>query len=121
MHKKVLFSFKYAFEGIWLALHTEHNLLIQLLLGILGTIMGIYFQITQIEWLIGITVFALDFSLELTNTAIEEVVDSFTDQVHPSAKKAKDVAAAAVMTAFIAEVVVGLLIFLPYILKFLTV
>lgn len=107
-------SFRYAFDGIWAALHTEPNLLIQFIIGICSLILGIIFQITTTEWLLGITVFTLDFSLELTNTAIEEVVDSFTGGTHPAAKKAKDVAAAAVMVAFFAEIAVGLIIFLPY-------
>ncbi len=109
-----MFSFKYAFEGVWEALRTERNLFIQLLIGIAGLILGMFYKISQNEWIIGITIFTLVFSLELTNTAIEEVVDSFTQNSHPGAKRAKDVAAAAVMVAFWTEVIVGLLIFLPY-------
>lgn len=58
----------------------------------------------------------LVFSMELTNTAIEEVVNSFVVDYHPGAKKAKDIAAAAVMVVFFVEVVVGLFIFIPHIL-----
>lgn len=117
MHKKIVFSFKYASEGIWVALREEHNLFIQFLIGAVGLILGVLFHITKTDWLIGILTWGIECSMELTNTAIEEIIDSFVTQYHPGAKKAKDIAAAAVMTMFIIEAVVGLIIFLPYILK----
>jgi len=115
MHpKKIMFSFKYGFEGINSALKTEPNLKLQILVGLVGIFCATFFHISRIEWLICILVWSLDFSLELTNTAIEDIVDSFTSETHPAAKRAKDVAAAAVMVAFLAEAAVGLIIFLPY-------
>ncbi len=114
MPKKRVLSFKYAFEGVYAALKTEPNLVIQFFIGFVGLLMGLFFHITVFEWLIAIAVFTLVSSFELTNTAIEEIVDSFTQQTHPGAKKAKDVAAASVMVAFWAEVVIGILIFWPY-------
>lgn len=115
MHpKRILFSFKYGFEGLNSALKTEPNLKLQVLIGLVGIFCATFFHINQIEWLICIIVWSLDFSLELTNTAIEDIVDSFTSDIHPAAKRAKDVAAAAVIVAFLAEAAVGLIIFLPY-------
>ena len=61
---------------------------------------------------------ALVLTLELTNTAIEAIVDSFTEEQHPRAKYAKDISAAAVLILAIAAVIVGLVIFLPYLVKF---
>lgn len=120
MHKKIIFSFKYAYQGIWTALYEEHNLVIQFFLGLVGLILGIFFHITKMEWLIGIVAWGAECGMELTNTAIEEVVDSFVMQHHPGAKKAKDVAAAAVVTMFAVEVVVGIIIFVPYFAGFLS-
>jgi diacylglycerol kinase len=76
--------------------------------------MGSFFNISQIEWLILSLTIGMVITVELTNTAIEEVVNSFTDQIHPSAKKAKDVAAAAVLVSSITAVIIGLVIFLPH-------
>lgn len=116
MHRKIFPSFKYAFAGIWAALHEEHNLLVQFYIGILGAVLGKLLSISKDEWILGMIVWGLVFSMELTNTAIEEVVNSFVVEYHPGAKKAKDIAAAAVMVVFFVEVVVGLFIFLPHIL-----
>jgi diacylglycerol kinase (ATP) len=49
---------------------------------------------------------------EMINTAVETVVDMVTQQYHPLAKLAKDVAAGAVLLASVNALIVGLLIFL---------
>lgn len=109
-----ILSFKHAFIGIWVALKEEPNLKFHLLAVLAVSLLGIYLNISNIEWLILILTMGLVISLELTNTAIEELVDSFTEDEHPGAKKAKDVAAGAVLLASITAVIIGVLIFLPY-------
>lgn len=115
MTQKRALSFKYALEGIVTALKDQPNLKFQFCVALIILSLGYYFSIPRFEWLILILTIGLVLTLELTNTAIEEVVDSFTDQVHPAAKKAKDVAAGAVLIASITSIAIGLIIFLPYI------
>lgn len=115
MTNKRALSFKYAFEGIVTAFIDQPNLKFQVCIAALALAMGFYFGITESEWLVLVLVSGLVLTFELTNTAIEEIVDSFTDQVHPAAKKAKDVAAAAVLMASATAAIIGLIIFVPYI------
>jgi diacylglycerol kinase len=114
MKNKRALSFKYAFEGIITAFRDQPNLKLHFIAAGAVVFVGFFLGITEAEWLALTITIGLVITFELTNTAIEEVVDSFTDQVHPSAKKAKDVAAAAVLVASITAVIVGLTIFLPY-------
>lgn len=116
MTNKRALSFKYALEGIITALKDQPNLKFQLCIALLVLALGYYFSITELEWLVIILVIGFVITFELTNTAIEEIVDSFTDQVHPAAKKAKDVAAGAVLAASLTAVTVGVIIFLPYVI-----
>ena len=51
--------------------------------------------------------------LELMNTAIERTVDLCTEDFHPLAKQAKDIAAGAVFVYAILSVIIGCIIFLP--------
>ncbi len=111
-------SFRYAFEGIWTAFKDQPNLIIHSFFGVFVVFLGYFFQITKAEWLVIILTIGLVITVEFTNTAIEEVVNSFTQETHPSAKKAKDVAAGAVLVAAITAAIVGLYIFLPYTLQF---
>ncbi len=117
MLKHRVLSFKYAFEGIVAALNDEPNMKFHFLAAALVIVAGFFFNLTEIEWLIVIFTIGLVIGIELTNTAIEEIVNSFTEEKHPSAKKAKDVAAGAVLVVSIMASLIGLIIFLPHLLK----
>lgn len=116
MPKQRALSFKYAIEGLITAIKDQPNLVLQLCIAAIILALGFYFEVSKGEWLAIILTIGFVLTFELTNTAIEEIVDSFTDQVHPAAKKAKDVSAAAVLFAAITAASVGIIIFLPYIL-----
>lgn len=117
MVKNRLYSFKYAFAGIWTAFKDQPNIKIHFLIAAATLAAGIYFKISHYEWLALTLTIGLVITMELTNTAIEEIVDSFIDGIHPSAKKAKDVAAGAVLVSSIMAVAIGMIIFLPHILR----
>ncbi len=87
------------------------------MVGVIALLLAFFLQISKLDWVIIIFLIGFVVSLELTNTAIEAVVDHFTDKKHLGAKLAKDISAAAVLVAAITSVVVGALIFLPYLLK----
>ncbi len=119
MVRKRLNSFKYALSGLKTALKEEPNLKIHMTLGILTFCLGFYFQLTTTEWFIIILAIGLVIGVELTNTAIEEIVDAFTDVIHPSAKRAKDIAAAAVLVISISAAMIGAIVFIPYFIRLL--
>lgn len=110
-------SFGYAFEGIWTGIRKERNMKIHCLAIILVTLAGTLFQITPVEWCICLLLFALVASLELVNTAVEAVVDLVTEEKKPLAKIAKDTAAGAVLFSAIASVIIGCIIFIPYLME----
>lgn len=112
-HRRIL-SFRYAFEGIEAAFREEPNMRIHVAIGAIALLAGAYFQIPPTHWLALIITIGMVLSLEMTNAAIEAVVDSFTDQVHPAAKLAKDISAGAVLMAAVMAVGVGFIIFGPY-------
>ena len=110
---KLIFSFKYAIEGIISTIKEERNMLIHFLIAIIVVITGIYVKLSLNEWLICLLLFALVFSLELINTAIENTVDLVTTKKNKKAKIAKDAAAGAVLIASIFASIIGIIIFLP--------
>lgn len=110
---KLTFSFKYAFEGIITTIKEERNMFIHFLITIIVVITGIYVRLSLNEWFICLLLFALVFSLELINTAIENTVDLVTTKKNKKAKLAKDAAAGAVLIAAIFASIIGIIIFLP--------
>lgn len=113
MPRRIL-SFKYAFAGLLAAIKEEPNLKTHILIGIVVLIIAVLLGISISDWVTIIFLIGFVISLELTNTAIEAVVDTFTDKEHPGAKLAKDISAAAVLVAAATSAVIGILIFLPY-------
>lgn len=114
--KKLLKSFKYAFDGIFTGIKEEQNMKIHITIMILVIIFGIMLKISKMEWIICIILFGLVISMELINTAIENTVDLVTKEKNEQAKIAKDVAAGAVLVSAIASAIIGLIIFVPKIL-----
>lgn len=117
--KKLRNSFKYAFEGVHRELKEEQNLKIHILIMILVIIAGFTLKLSPMEWIICIILFGFVIALELVNTAIELTVDLAMPEIHPKAKAAKDIAAAAVLVSATCSVIIGLIIFLPKIINLL--
>lgn len=109
-----ILSFKYAFEGLISAFKEEPNLKFHFLAGILIIILGLVLQISKTDWITLIILIGFVIAVELTNTAVEVVVDGLTQDQHPAAKVAKDISAGAVLVASVTAAVAGILIFLPY-------
>ena len=107
-------SFGYALRGILTAVASGRNMKIHLLAAILAVITGWWLGINRLEWaMITISIFMV-LAAETLNTAIEKAVDLVTREYHPLAKQAKNLAAGAVLLTAISAVIIGLLIFGPY-------
>lgn len=105
-------KFSYASQGFFSALRTERNLRIHCVVAVLALVICFFLKVELWAWvsiliLIGLVLFA-----ELFNTAIETVVDLVTPEFDPLAKRAKDIAAAAVLVLATLSVIVGLAIYL---------
>jgi diacylglycerol kinase len=108
-------SFGFAMKGIATALRTERNFKIQFATGLLVITAGLYYNIAVSEWYIVLLAIASVLSLELMNSAMENVVNLVTKEHNPLAGKIKDFAAGAVLIVSIISAVIGILIFWKYI------
>ena len=116
--KKLLKSFSYALQGIRVVVRTQRNMKIHLAAAMVVIMAGFFFHISVLEWLILIVTILLVFTLEMVNTAIEKVVDFVSPEYHRLAGQAKDIAAGAVLLAALGAVVIGILLFGPFIFRF---
>jgi diacylglycerol kinase len=110
-------SFKHAFDGFIYATRTQPNFRFHLLATIIVILLGLYFSISSIEWLILVFTINTVLVAEMVNTAIESMVDLITLERRADAKVAKDVSAAMVLVSATLSVFVALMIFLPKILN----
>lgn len=108
-----LHSFRHAFRGWFYALRTQRNAWIHSVVATIVFILGLWLQLSPLDWAIIILTIAMVFAAEFMNTAIEAVVDLASPDTHPLAKIAKDVGAAAVLVAALAAIIIGLLLLGP--------
>lgn len=107
-------SFRHAFEGLLRAFGEEPNLKFHFIFGAAVIIVSFLLKISREDFLMIIFLIGFVIAIELTNTAIEAVVDAFTEKEHPGAKLAKDISAGAVLAAALTSAIIGIVIFLPY-------
>ena len=110
-HPRFFESFKYAIQGFLTAITTERNINVQLFLGFLTLILGAFLKLDFISWCIVLICFGLVIFAELCNTAMETIVDLACPEIHPLAKRAKDIAAASVLVLSCTAALVGLIVF----------
>ena len=88
-----------AIDGIIYATTTQSNVKKQLVLAVLILFASLFFDLSKSEFLVLVFSVVLVIFAEMLNTAIETLVDLYTDIYHPKAKIAKDVGAGAVVLA----------------------
>ena len=110
-------SFQYAFEGWWYVLRTQHNAWIHALITVAVFALAFWLRLPARDWAVLILTAMAVWMAEFMNTALEAVVDIHTQDEHPLAKVAKDVAAAAVLVGALGAVIIGLLIIGPALLQ----
>lgn len=110
-------ALKYALNGVKYVYGTQRNIIFQSIFAILAILCGLFLKITTIEWLAIILTIFFVVTAEFINTAIETTVDLCTEEKNEKAKNAKDVAAGAVLLTSINAVIIGLIIFMPYIIE----
>jgi undecaprenol kinase/diacylglycerol kinase (ATP) len=95
---------------------TTPNLLIHFVVTVLVIVAGIYFKVSEIEWIA--LIFAIGFVIvtEVLNTAFEIDINLTSPNYHPFARDTKDVAAGAVLLSVIIAIIIGIIVFLPKIL-----
>jgi diacylglycerol kinase (ATP) len=106
-------SFFHAFSGLGDILSTEHNAWIHAVLTVLSLSLSIWLRIHFTEFVLIIIVITLVWVAEAFNTVLEIVVDMVSPRYSKAAKRAKDIAAGAVLVASIGAAAVGFCIFVP--------
>ncbi len=111
-------SFTYAFAGLAFMLRTQHNAWLHLLASVVVIAAGFALKVSANDWRWLIAAIALVWLAEAMNTAFEHLCDVVSPEFHPSVKRAKDIAAAAVLVCAIAAALIGAMTFAPYVVRY---
>ena len=102
-------------RGLVHVFKNEKNFQNELAVAFMVTLAMFYFNVTRTETVALVLVIAGVLIMELLNTVVERVVDILKPRIHPYARLIKDMMAAIVLISVIFAVIIGLIIFLPYI------
>jgi diacylglycerol kinase (ATP) len=112
-----LASFRDAFAGLAFVLRTQHNAWLHVMATAAVVVLGLVVGVARTDWLWLVVAIALVWVAEITNTAFEHLCDVVSPELNASVRKAKDVAAAAVLVASTASAIIGAVVFWPYLVR----
>jgi diacylglycerol kinase (ATP) len=96
---------------------SQQNAWIHAAATLVVVVSGLKFDLSVAEWCWVVLAITLVWAAEALNTALEFLTDLASPDFHPLAAKAKDIAAGGVLLTAMGSVVIGILIFGPYLMN----
>ena len=109
--KKQLKSFGCAIKGFFGAVCSEGHLRFHLVAAVYVLVFSSFYNFTAAQWAVLIILIALVIAAELVNTAIEDTCDAVTTEQNEHIRRAKDMAAGAVLVLSIAAAAIAVIFF----------
>lgn len=107
-------AIKVALEGIKYVMTSQPNARIHAGFTLAVFLVAGLLKLPRLEWVILLLTVGLVWAAEVFNTAVEIVVDVISPDYDPKAKMIKDISAGAVLISVLVSILVGLIIFGPY-------
>ena len=98
-------------------LRCQHNAWVHASATIVVIAGAFLFRISAGDWCWIILAISIVWTAEALNTAFEFLADAASPDFHPLVRDAKDVAAGAVLVTTIAAVIIGAIVFWPYVFR----
>ncbi|MFH1286946.1 MAG: diacylglycerol kinase [Candidatus Magasanikbacteria bacterium] len=115
--KNMFKSFHYAWKGTVYVFRHEQNFRLQLAAGFFIFSLGLFLGLSRAETIVLLLLVFLVLILELLNSALEKFVDILKPRLHSQVEIVKDIMAAMVLCASIGAVVIGAILFWPYLFR----
>jgi len=118
--KAVKRAFGCAFQGIMDAVKEQRSFRVMLVCMIAVLLAGVACGLSALEWAAVLICCGGTLALEMVNTALETAVNLITREKNELARQAKDAAAGASLVFSVFSAAVGLIVFVPYIVRTFT-
>jgi len=115
-NKKLSNGFKAAFDGFRETLVFERVFRVMLVIALIIIGAMLYFPTSRLEKVVLLAAVFAVLVLELINSVVERVTNFLKPEHSEQARLVKDLMAAIVLLASLGAAIIGLMIFLPYIL-----
>lgn len=112
---RLVSSFRHAWHGIVYVVSHEANARIHLVVATIALIAGVLLGLSHVAMAAVLFAVILVFLAEIINTAFEKTLDLVVPGHHPQVKLVKDMAAGAVLITSLFALLIGIVIFTPYV------
>lgn len=109
-------SFVFAGRGILFMLRTQHNAWLHFWATLVVVGLGLSYRVKPDDWRMLIVAIVMVWVAETFNTAVEHICDVVSPGYSEAVKRAKDVAAGAVLICALGAAMIGLATFWPYVM-----
>lgn len=113
--RKLFFSFKNAFRGLFFVFEKEQNFRLEMLAAFFVIVAIFLVDLQKFEIVALLFMIFSVLILEMLNTSVERIVNMLKPRLHPYARVIKDITAGAVFLASIGSIIIAVIIFWPYI------
>jgi diacylglycerol kinase len=110
-------SLNHSWRGVRHVFVHERNARIHLMFALAAFLLGVLLRVSDAELAAVFFAVIIVFLAEIFNTAIERTLDLIDIKENPRIKLIKDMAAGGVLVAAVAAVIVGIAIFVPYVVR----
>lgn len=114
---RIVKSFANAFRGLYIFILSERNAWIHFGAAILVIATGFLFRIEPYEWIAVAFAIGIVFTAEAFNSALERLSDVVQPKRDDRIRNVKDIAAGAVLISALTAAIIGVIIFLPKIMR----
>lgn len=120
MHKSPFYkSLGYAFKGLVWMFKNERNFQLEIIGLFINFFLIVFFKLNRIDVILILLICGFVLVAEVLNTGIEKICDFVEPKFHSKIGIIKDIAAGAVLLSSIFAVIIGGLIYWPYLEKIL--
>lgn len=117
-NKNIPLSFKYAIQGFKIAFLNEFKIRLHCAIVLVVVTGGLLLNLSILEWISVVISMGIVLITELINTSIETLSDTLHPDMSEGIKNTKDIAASAVLIASTTALVIGLIVFIPYLCQY---
>ncbi|MFA7244583.1 MAG: diacylglycerol kinase [Candidatus Magasanikbacteria bacterium] len=110
-------SFVYALKGLNYTFRREQNFRIEIFIALLMVAAMFFFGLRNSEKVVVMLLITFILALEMFNTIIERFLDLLKPRLDDQVKVLKDIMAGAVLLASLGSLIIGFMIFYPYIFE----
>lgn len=112
-------SVRHGIVGILRMVRCQHNAWIHAAATLVVLAAAFLFRVSAADWCWIILAISIVWTAEALNTAFEFLADAASPEFYPLVRDAKDVAAGAVLLTAVAAAIIGIIIFWPYLQKWI--